>query len=181
MKYWQTLALALACLVGGSAMAADTVHELQMKSIDGKDVKLADYKGKVILFVNVASQCGLTPQYTQLQTLHEKYADKGLVVIGVPCNQFGAQEPGTEKDIKQFCSSKYNVTFPMMSKVDVNGAKQDALYTFLKSKSEKTDDISWNFEKFVVGKDGKVAARFAPRVKPDAAEVLTAIEAELKK
>ncbi|MEI7702657.1 MAG: glutathione peroxidase, partial [Planctomycetia bacterium] len=103
------------------------------------------------------------------------------VVIGVPCNQFGAQEPGTEKDIKQFCSSKYNVTFPMMSKVDVNGAKQDALYTFLKSKSEKTDDISWNFEKFVVGKDGKVAARFAPRVKPDAAEVLTAIEAELKK
>jgi glutathione peroxidase len=152
-----------------------------MKSIDGKDVKLADYKGKVILFVNVASQCGLTPQYTQLQTLHEKYADKGLVVIGVPCNQFGAQEPGTEKDIKQFCSSKYNVTFPMMSKVDVNGAKQDALYTFLKSKSEKTDDISWNFEKFVVGKDGKVAARFAPRVKPDAAEVLAAIEAELKK
>ncbi len=181
MKYWQTLALALACLVGGSAMAADSVHEFQMKSIDGKDVKLADYKGKVILFVNVASQCGLTPQYTQLQTLHEKYADKGLVVIGVPCNQFGAQEPGTEKDIKQFCSSKYNVTFPMMSKVDVNGAKQDALYTFLKSKSEKTDDISWNFEKFVVGKDGKVAARFAPRVKPDAAEVLAAIEAELKK
>jgi glutathione peroxidase len=181
MKYWQTLALALACFVGGSAMAADSVHEFQMKSIDGKDVKLADYKGKVILFVNVASQCGLTPQYTQLQTLHEKYADKGLVVIGVPCNQFGAQEPGTEKDIKQFCSSKYNVTFPMMSKVDVNGAKQDALYTFLKSKSEKTDDISWNFEKFVVGKDGKVAARFAPRVKPDAAEVLAAIEAELKK
>lgn len=181
MKYWQTLALALACLVGGSAMAADSVHEFQMKSIDGKDVKLADYKGKVILFVNVASQCGLTPQYTQLQTLHEKYADKGLVVIGVPCNQFGAQEPGTEKDIKQFCSSKYNVTFPMMSKVDVNGAKQDALYTFLKSKSDKTDDISWNFEKFVVGKDGKVAARFAPRVKPDAAEVLAAIEAELKK
>lgn len=179
MKYWQTLALA--CLVGGSAMAADTVHDLQMKSIDGKDVKLADYKGKVILFVNVASQCGLTPQYTQLQALHEKYADKGLVVIGVPCNQFGAQEPGTEKDIKQFCSSKYSVTFPMMSKVDVNGAKQDALYTFLKSKSEKTDDISWNFEKFVVGKDGKVAARFAPRVKPDAAEVLAAIEAELKK
>ena len=181
MKYWQTLALALACLVGGSAMAADSVHEFQMKSIDGKDVKLADYKGKVILFVNVASQCGLTPQYTQLQTLHEKYADKGLVVIGVPCNQFGAQEPGTEKDIKQFCSSKYNVTFPMMSKVDVNGAKQDALYTFLKSKSEKTDDISWNFEKFVVGKDGKVAGRISPRTSPDDADVLAVIDAELKK
>jgi glutathione peroxidase len=181
MKFWQTLALTLACITGGAAMAADSVHEFQMKSIDGKDVKLADYKGKVLLIVNVASQCGLTPQYTQLQSLHEKYADKGLVVIGVPCNQFGGQEPGTEKDIKQFCSSKYSVTFPMMSKVDVNGAKQDALYTFLKSKSEKTDDISWNFEKFIVGKDGKVAARFAPRVKPDAAEVLAAIEAELKK
>jgi glutathione peroxidase len=181
MKFLQTAVLAVACVFQGVAMGADTVHEFKMKSIDGKEVNLSEYKGKVLLIVNVASRCGLTPQYTQLQALHEKYADKGVVIIGVPCNQFGAQEPGTEAEIKQFCSSKYDVTFPMMSKVDVNGAKQDPLYAFLKSKSDKTDDISWNFEKFVVGKDGKVAARFAPRTKPDAPEVLEVIEAALKK
>ncbi|MFO0975133.1 MAG: glutathione peroxidase [Planctomycetaceae bacterium] len=162
-------------------MAADTVHEFKMKSIDGKEVELSEYKGKVLLIVNVASQCGLTPQYEQLQALHEKYKDKGLVVIGVPCNQFGAQEPGTEAEIKEFCNAKYKVSFPMMSKVDVNGAKEDPLYKYLKSNSEKKDNISWNFEKFVVGKDGKVAARFAPRTKPDADEVITAIDAALSK
>ncbi|MBL8809131.1 MAG: glutathione peroxidase [Planctomycetaceae bacterium] len=162
-------------------MAADSVHEFKMKSIDGKEVELSEYKGKVLLIVNVASQCGLTPQYEQLQALHEKYKDQGVVVIGVPCNQFGAQEPGTEAEIKQFCDSKYKVTFPMMSKVDVNGAKEDPLYKYLKSNSDKKDPISWNFEKFVVGKDGKVAARFAPRTKPDADEVITAIDSALKK
>ncbi|MEY3456970.1 MAG: hypothetical protein RL215_127 [Planctomycetota bacterium] len=181
MKFLQFAVLASACLFQGVSMAADSVHEFKMKSIDGKEVNLSEYKGKVLLIVNVASKCGLTPQYNQLQALHEKYADKGVVVIGIPCNQFGGQEPGTEAEIKQFCSSKYDVTFPMMSKVDVNGAKQDPLYTFLKSTSPKTDDISWNFEKFVVGKDGKVAARFAPRTKPDDAEVVAAIEAALKK
>lgn len=181
MKFLQSLCLALVGLVGASAMAADSVHEFKMKSIDGKDVELSEYKGKVLLIVNVASQCGLTPQYEQLQALHEKYKDKGLVVIGVPCNQFGGQEPGTEAEIKQFCDSKYKVSFPMMSKVDVNGSKEDPLYKYLKSNSEKKDNISWNFEKFVVGKDGKVAARFAPRTKPDADEVVTVIDAELKK
>jgi len=181
MRMIHTLALASAVLFGAVSMAADTVHDIGMKSIEGKDVKLAQYKGKVLLIVNVASQCGLTNQYTQLQSLHEKYADKGVVVIGVPCNQFGGQEPGSEKEIQTFCSTKYNVSFPMMSKVDVNGGKQHELYSFLKSHSDKKDDISWNFEKFVVGKDGKVAARFAPRTKPDAAEVIAAIEAELKK
>jgi glutathione peroxidase len=181
MKFLQTAVLAVACVFGGVSMGADTVHEFKMKSIDGKEVNLSEYKGKVLLIVNVASRCGLTPQYTQLQALHEKYADMGVVVIGVPCNQFGGQEPGTEAEIKQFCSTKYDVTFPMMGKVDVNGAKQDPLYAFLKSKSDKTEDISWNFEKFVVGKDGKVAGRFSPRVKPDAPEVVEAIEAALKK
>lgn len=181
MKFLQSLCLALFGLVGATAMAADTVHEFKMKSIDGKEVELSEYKGKVLLIVNVASQCGLTPQYEQLQALHEKYKDKGLVVIGVPCNQFGAQEPGTEAEIKEFCNAKYKVSFPMMSKVDVNGAKEDPLYKYLKSNSENKDKISWNFEKFVVGKDGKVAARFAPRTKPDADEVITAIDAALSK
>jgi len=181
MRFIQTLALAAATFFGAVSMAADSVHEFSMKSIEGKDVKLSDYKGKVLLIVNVASQCGLTNQYTQLQALHEKYAEKGVVVIGVPCNQFGGQEPGTETEIKTFCSTKYNVSFPMMGKVKVNGDGQHELYNFLKSHSDKKDDISWNFEKFVVGKDGKVAARFAPRTKPDASEVITAIEAELKK
>jgi glutathione peroxidase len=181
MRFIHTLALATSVFFGAVSMAADSVHEIAMKSIDGKDVKLSEYKGKVLLIVNVASQCGLTNQYTQLQALHEKYADKGVVVIGVPCNQFGGQEPGTETEIKTFCSTKYSVSFPMMSKVKVNGDGQHELYSFLKSHSDKKDDISWNFEKFVVGKDGKVAARFAPRTKPDAEEVIAAIEAALKK
>ncbi len=181
MKFLQIAALAAACLFGGITMAADTVHEFKMKSIDGKEVNLSEYKGKVLLVVNVASKCGLTRQYDGLQSLYEKYSEKGVVVIGIPCNQFGGQEPGTEAEIKQFCTSKYDVTFPMMSKVDVNGAKQDPLYSFLKSTSPKTDDISWNFEKFVIGKDGKVAARFAPRTDPSDPALIEAIEAALKK
>lgn len=183
MRFWNSLVVALTviCFAGGTALAADSVHEFKMKSIDGKEVDMAEFKGKVLLIVNVASECGLTPQYEQLQALHEKYADKGLVVIGVPCNQFGGQEPGSEKDIKKFCSDNYKVTFPMMSKVDVNGDKQDPLYDFLKSHSEKKDKISWNFEKFVVGKDGKVAGRISPRTSPDAEEVISLIDAELKK
>lgn len=162
-------------------MAADSVHDFKLKNIEGEEVALSDYKGKVLLVVNVASKCGATPQYEQLQALHEKYSEKGLVVVGVPCNQFGGQEPGTEKDIKQFCSSKYNVTFPMFSKVDVNGEKEAPLYEFLKSHAESKGDVKWNFEKFVIGKDGKVAGRFRTPVKPDADEVVSVIEAELKK
>ena len=113
-------------------MAADSVHEFKMKNIEGKEVELSEYKGKVLLVVNVASKCGATPQYEQLQALQEKYGEKGLVVIGVPCNQFGGQEPGTEKEIKKFCTNKYDVTFPMMSKVDVNNGenvKEDSTCT----------------------------------------------------
>jgi len=183
MKFWSSLAVALSvlCLSGGTAMAADSVHEFKMKSIDGKEVDMAEFKGKVLLIVNVASECGLTPQYKELQALQEKYADVGLVVVGFPCNQFGSQEPGSEKDIKKFCTENYKVTFPMMSKIDVNGDSQAPLYDFLKSHSEKKDKISWNFEKFVVGKDGKVAGRISPRTSPDDKEVLTLIDAELKK
>lgn len=180
MKFFQTIALTLFTLAGSVAMAADTAHEFSLKSIDGEKVSLEKYEGKVLLIVNVASRCGLTPQYEQLQAMHQKYADKGLVVIGVPCNQFGGQEPGSEADIKQFCSSKYSVTFPMMSKIEVNGKGEDPLYSWLKSQTDQKSDISWNFEKFVVGKDGKVVGRFSPRVKPDAEEVVKAIDAALK-
>ena len=162
-------------------MAADSIHEFKLKNIEGKEVDLSEYKGKVVLIVNVASKCGKTPQYEPLQAMYEKYGEKGLVVIGVPCNQFGGQEPGTEKDIQQFCTEKYKVTFPMMSKVDVNGKDEAPLYKFLKAHAESKDDVKWNFEKFVVNKEGKVVSRFKTPVEPDADEVVSVIESELKK
>lgn len=181
MKLWHSIVMGLAVLVGGTSMAAESVHEFKMKSLDGKDVNLADYKGKVLLIVNVASRCGATPQYTQLEALHEKYGEKGLVVLGFPCNQFGAQEPGSAKEIQEFCTTKYNVKFPLFSKIDVNGEQQSPLYGYLKQSGSNTADIGWNFEKFVVGKDGKVVSRFKTSVKPDAAEVVKVIETELAK
>ncbi|HRA88665.1 MAG TPA: glutathione peroxidase, partial [Planctomycetaceae bacterium] len=165
-KFWQRLALGMVCLAGTTLMAADSVYDFKLKNIEGEEVDLSEYKGKVLLVVNVASKCGATPQYEQLQALHEKYGEKGLVVVGVPCNQFGGQEPGTEKDIKEFCTSKYDVGFPMFSKVDVNGDKESPLYKFLKAHSESKADVKWNFEKFVIGKDGKVAGRFLTKTKP---------------
>ncbi len=180
-KFWQTLVLGMIFVAGTTSMAADSIHEFKMKDIEGKEVELSEFKDKVVLIVNVASKCGATPQYEQLQALSDKYSKKGLVVVGVPCNQFGGQEPGSEKDIKEFCSTKYKVTFPMMSKVDVNGDKEDPLYTFLKAHAESKDNVKWNFEKFVIGKDGKVVGRFGTKTKPDADEVVSMIEAELKK
>ncbi len=162
-------------------MAAESVHEFKMKSIDGKEVDMAEFKDKVLLVVNVASECGLTDQYEELQAMQDKYGEKGLVVIGFPCNQFGGQEPGTEAEIKKFCTDRFKVTFPMMSKIEVNGEKQAELYKFLKSQTDNKKDIGWNFEKFIIGKDGKVAGRISPRVKPDAEEVVSLIEAALKK
>lgn len=156
----------------------------KMKSLEGKEVDLASYQGNVVLIVNVASKCGLTPQYTQLQEIHEKYHKKGLVILGVPCNQFGGQEPGSPEEIKTFCSTKYGVDFPLLAKVDVNGDSACDLYKYLTSLETKPTakgKISWNFEKFLVGRDGKVVARYAPKTAPDAAEVIAAIEAELKK
>ena len=155
-----------------------------MKSLDGKDVKLADYQDNVLLVVNVASECGLTPQYEQLQALHEEYADKGLVVIGFPCNQFGRQEPGTAAEIQSFCSENYGVKFPMMAKVEVNGEGACDFYqhiTALDLKPKGPGNVSWNFEKFIIGKGGTPVARFEPKIDPNAKEVLDVIKAELAK
>ena len=155
-----------------------------VKSLDGKDVALDKYKGKVVLIVNVASKCGLTGQYEQLQELHEEYSDKGLAVLGFPCNQFLFQEPGTAEDIKEFCRVNYGVTFDMFAKVKVNGKGACDLYktlTALDTKPVGSGKISWNFEKFIVGRDGEVVARFSPRTKPDDPAVLKVIEAELAK
>jgi glutathione peroxidase len=182
MKFVQGLVLGICAMVIGSvANAAETVHEIKVQSLEGKEVDLSEYKGKVLLIVNVASQCGATPQYEQLQALHEKYKDQGLVVLGFPCNQFGAQEPGSSEDIRKFCTEEYKVSFPMFSKIDVNGDKQSPLFDYLKKNAEDHSNIGWNFEKFVVGKDGKVVKRFKTRVKPDADEVVSVLEGELKK
>lgn len=155
-----------------------------MKALDGKEVELGKYAGKVVLVVNVASKCGLTPQYKQLQELNEKYAKEGLAVLGFPCNQFRQQEPGTEAEIRQFCTDNYGVTFDLFAKVEVNGEGACPLYkylTALETKPKGPGDISWNFEKFLIGRDGKVVARFAPTTKPDDPAVVKAIEAELAK
>jgi glutathione peroxidase len=163
------------------AFAEESALDHKLKTIDGEEKNLADYKGKVVVVVNVASKCGATPQYKDLQALYTKYEKEGLVVIGVPCNQFGGQEPGSEKEIKEFCTSKYSVTFPMFSKVDVNGDKADPLYKYLTSQPTSEGPIKWNFEKFVIGKDGKVIARFGTRTEPTDAKFVSTIEAALKK
>jgi glutathione peroxidase len=155
-----------------------------MKSLDGKDVDLGKYQGKVVMIVNVASKCGLTPQYEQLQALHEKYGKQGLAILGFPCNQFLSQEPGTADQIKEFCRVNYGVTFDMFAKIEVNGDGACDLYktlTALKTKPVGPGKISWNFEKFVIGRNGEVVARFAPRTKPDDPEVVKVIQAELAK
>ena len=147
----------------------------------GEEQALKDHAGKVLLIVNTASKCGFTPQYEGLEALYRKYKDQGLEILAFPCNQFGGQEPGTEKDIQKFCTDKYKVTFPMMSKVDVNGEKEAPVYKFLKAHAESKDDVKWNFEKFIVSKEGTVVARFGTRTVPDADEVVSVIESELKK
>jgi glutathione peroxidase len=156
-----------------------------MKNIDGQSVDLSKYEGKVVLFVNVASKCGYTKQYTGLQQLHEKYSSKGLAVVGVPCNQFGGQEPGSNEEIKQFCSSKYSVTFDMLDKVNVNDdskAKACPLYGYLTSVDTKPatkGNIKWNFEKFLLDRKGNVIGRFGSGVEPTSAELTAAIEKAL--
>jgi glutathione peroxidase len=156
-----------------------------METLDGEKVNLAKkYKGKVVLLVNVASKCGNTPQYKPLEALHEKYGKEGLAIVGVPSNQFGKQEPGTAKEIAEFCEKNYGVKFDMMAKVDVNGEKAAPLYKQLTSKEADPKfpgKITWNFEKFLFDRDGKVVARFSPRTKPDSPEVVAAIEKELAK
>ena len=180
------------CLVVTTFVTAQQTQEAEVpaalnftvKSIDGEDVALKDYQGKVVLVVNVASKCGLTPQYEGLQKLHEEYGEKGLAILGFPCNQFAGQEPGSEAEIKEFCSTNFGVEFDMFSKVDVNGDDQTDLYkhlTSLETKPAGAGKISWNFEKFLIGRDGKVIARYSPRTKPNGDELTAAIKDALDK
>ena len=158
-----------------AAFAAD-LHDITLKDIDGKDLPLKQFAGKAVLIVNVASECGYTPQYEGLQLLHEKLASKGLVVLGVPCNDFGGQEPGSEAEIKTFCTERYKVTFPMTSKVSIKGTPH-ALFAEL---TKGSGEVGWNFEKFLVSKDGKLLQRFGSDVEPTSEELLKAIDAALK-
>jgi glutathione peroxidase len=162
---------------------AASVYDFSLKDIDGKDASLGQYKGKVLLLVNVASKCGLTPQYEGLQSLYAKYKDRGFVILGFPANNFMGQEPGTNEEIKSFCALKYNVTFPMFSKISVKGSDIHPLYKFLTDKETNPDfggDIKWNFNKFLVDKNGKIIARFEPQVKPDDPRMVQAVEKALE-
>lgn len=157
-----------------------SVYDFSAKTLEGKDASLADYRGQVLLIVNTASKCGFTPQYEGLEQLWRTYKDRGFTILAFPCNQFGAQEPGDATEIANFCSLTYDVTFPVMSKIDVNGADAHPLYRFLKKEQKGllgTEAIKWNFTKFLIGKDGEVVERFAPTTKPE--DLKAAIEALL--
>jgi len=159
-----------------------TVYDTKIRALSGKPLDLSRFKGKATLVVNVASRCGLTPQYAGLERLQERYADRGFTVLGVPCNQFAAEEPGTPQEIATFCSTTYGVTFPMTEKIEVNGARQHPLYRQLTATPDaagEAGDVRWNFEKFLVSPEGEVVARFRPKVDPEAAEVVEALEAAL--
>ncbi len=169
----------LSLLMTSLAIAADTqVSDIAVKDIDGKDTTLKAYAGKVLLIVNVASECGYTPQYAGLQALHEKMSGQGFAVLGFPCNDFGGQEPGSEVQIKSFCAENYKVTFPLFSKVSIKDEAKHPLYAALQS--AVGGEVGWNFEKFLIGKDGKVLKHFTSEVAPDSPELLQAIEAALK-
>ena len=183
-----SFAISFASDVKENSMLAESakpksIYEFPLKDIDGKDVKLKKYKGNVLLIVNTASKCGYTPQYEGLQKIYEKYNTQKFYVLGFPANNFSEQEPGTEKEIKEFCESKYKVTFPMFAKISVKGADQDPLYRFLTGKETNpafAGDISWNFNKFLVNKKGQIVARFSSKDKPDSEVVTQAIEKYLK-
>jgi glutathione peroxidase len=177
------LALLVAILAFAAALfASESVYNFTLPSIDGEQTSLSNYKGKVVLLVNVASRCGFTPQYSALESLYEKYKDQGFVILGFPANNFGGQEPGTNAEIKSFCSLKYNVTFPMFAKVSVKGDDCTPLYQYLTKQANPslTGDIKWNFTKFLVDRNGNVVARFESPVKPDSPEVVAAVEKLLK-
>ena len=159
------------------------IYDPEVEALDGSPADLGDYQGKALLIVNVASQCGLTPQYSGLQALHEEYADRGFAVLGFPCNQFGAQEPGSADEIAAFCETSYGVTFPMFSKIEVNGDGRHALYeqlTVFADDEGEAGDIQWNFEKFLVSADGEVVRRFRPLTTPDDPALVSAIEDQLE-
>jgi glutathione peroxidase len=153
--------------------ADSPIYDFELKTLEGKPTTLAEYRGKVLLIVNVASQCGFTPQYTGLEALYRKYRDRGFEVLGFPCNQFGGQEPGTPSEIREFCATKYDASFPLFAKIEVNGKQADPLYEWLKSQAKGilgTEAIKWNFTKFLVDRRGQVAQRYAPNVTPDQLE-----------
>ena len=159
-----------------------TVHDIAVKTLSGQDASLGDLAGRTLLVVNVASQCGLTPQYEGLQRLHDQFSERGFAVVGFPCNQFGAQEPGRAEEIQEFCTVNYGVTFPMFEKIEVNGPGRHPLHdelTVAPDAAGEAGDIQWNFEKFLVGPDGKVIARFRPLTEPEDTEIVSAIEANL--
>jgi glutathione peroxidase len=165
-----------------SQIQAPSIHDIELPLLNGQPASLSAYAGKVVLAVNVASRCGLTPQYEGLQALHDRYSPRGFTVLGFPCNQFFGQEPGSAEKIQEFCSINYGVTFPLFSKLDVKGAKQHPLYAILSAfpdDSGKAGNVSWNFEKFLVGKDGDVVRRFRPKVVPEDPSISKAIESLL--
>jgi len=178
IKTLQTLLIAL--IMSTTLSQAESIYDLTVASLDGKPVKLSEYKGKVLLIVNVASKCGLTPQYKGLETLYQNNKDKGFVILGFPCNQFAGQEPGTATEIQSFCEKNYGVTFPLFEKLDVNGANRAPLYNILAGPSSPfPGDIKWNFGKFLIGTDGTIIARFEPTVTPDSPEITAAIDKAL--
>ena len=163
-------------------MTTMTLTDIPLNHLDGKPGSLAEFAGQAVLVVNVASKCGLTPQYEGLERIHELYANRGFSVVGVPCNQFMGQEPGSSEEIQEFCSATYGVTFPLFEKIDVNGENRHPLYAELTETADaagEAGDVKWNFEKFLVSADGEVVSRFRPQVEPEAAEVIAAIEAAL--
>jgi glutathione peroxidase len=175
------LALTLGATMAVTASTGEkTIYDFKMKDIDGKVLPLEKFKGKVLLVVNVASKCGLTPQYEKLEKLYKENKAAGLVVLGFPANEFGSQEPGTEAEIKQFCTANYGVSFPMFSKIVVKGDGINPLYSWLIESAEPKKDIEWNFAKFLIGRDGKVIKRFGSRIAPDSEEVIGAIKAALE-
>ena len=182
LKFRGYLLFGALLIMATSLFAASGFYSFTLNSIDGKPAPLGDYKGKVVLVVNVASQCGYTPQYTALETVYEKYKDQGFVILGFPANNFGAQEPGTNEEIKTFCSRKYSVTFPMYAKISVKGADQAPLYAYLTKQTPPAiaGEIKWNFTKFLVDRNGNVVQRFESAVTPDSKEVVSAIEKQLK-
>lgn len=161
---------------------ADNIYDITVKDISGKQIKLSEYKGKVLLIVNVASQCGYTPQYTGLQKIYKTYTDKGFEILAFPCNDFKNQEPGTNKEIKEFCSSNFGVTFSLFDKIKVLGEDKSPLYQLLTTDPNiETGDVKWNFEKFLISKEGNVVNRFRSGVKPESEELVSALEYQLKK
>ena len=163
-----------------SVETAEAIYDIPLRNIDGQPTSLEAYRGKVLLIVNVASKCGFTPQYAGLEALYQKYKNQGFTVLGFPCNQFGRQEPGTNEEIKQFCSTTYQVSFPIFDKIEVNGKNRHALYEALAGKNSRfSGRIWWNFTKFLIGRDGKILGRFGTRVKPDATKLVQAVESAL--